>query len=159
MTAPSSTPNNSGQKWTDQPQVELPLTGAEIMLVVQSGISRQMTVADFLGVGGSGVVLYTAAAGVSHNVAPVGFGLTTRFLLVDTNAGAAQFTGLVAGVHNQRIIILNRGPNALRLDALNVGSTAPNQFWEAVNLALLTNMATELVYINSGGFAKWIVIP
>lgn len=149
--------NNAGIKFTDLPAATTPLTGAEVLCVVQDGISKRASLVDIAGA--AGIVSYISGAGAQNNVAPAGLDLTTAFLLVDTNAGNTQWSGLLSpGVHNQRIIVVNRGPNQLRLDALAGGSAAANQFLEATNLILLTNMATEIVYCT-GSLNKWIVIP
>jgi hypothetical protein len=149
--------NNAGIKVTDLPAADLPLTGAEIAMIIQGGLSKQVSVLDMAG-GGAGLVSYASPAGALNNVAPVGFDLTTAFLLVDTNAGNTQWGGIVTpGVHGQRVVIINGGPNQLRLDALAGGSAAANQFYEATNLILLTRMATEIIYCT-GTLNKWIVI-
>lgn len=149
--------NNAGIKVTDLPVATVPLDGTEVIMLVQAGLSAQTPVSN-LTIGATGYVLYAAAAGASNDVTPVGFGLNTRFLDVDTTLGNAQFTGLIAGQHGQRIVLTCLGPNQLRLDGLNGGSLAANQFREAGNLILLTNMTTELIYCSLGGVNKWLVI-
>lgn len=149
--------NNAGIKFTDLPAATTPLTGAEVICLVQDGISKRAALIDVAGA--AGIVSYVSPAGALNNVAPPGLDNTTAFLLVDTNAGNTQWSGLVGpGQHNQRIIVVNTGPNQLRLDALGGGSAAGNQFYEATNLILLTRMATEIVYCT-GSLNKWIVIP
>lgn len=150
--------NNAGIKVTDLPVADLPLTGAEIAMIVQGGLSKQTTVLALSG-GGAGIVSYVSPAGVQNNVAPAGLDNTTKFLFVDTNAGNTQWGGLVGpGVHNQRIIVVCSGPNQLRLDAQAAGSAAANRFLEATNLILLASMATEIAYCT-GTINRWIVIP
>lgn len=149
--------NNAGIKVTDLPAADVPLTGAEIIMVVQDGVSKQVPIDDVV-VTGVGRVQYASPAGSTNDVAPPGLDDTILFLDVDTNLGNAQWTGLLAGAHAQRLIITNLGPNQLRLDAMNVGSAAANRFREASNLILLTNMATEVVYCEEG-VNKWLVIP
>lgn len=150
--------NNAGIKVTDLPAADLPLTGTEIAMIVQAGLSKRVTITDLAG-GGAGIISFISPAGVVNNVAPAGFGSTTAFLFVDTNAGNTQWGGIVTpGLHNQRVIVVNSGPNQLRLDAQAAGSAAVNRFLEASNLILLTSMATEIVYCT-GTTNRWIVIP
>lgn len=150
--------NNAGIKVTDLPAADLPLTGTEIAMIVQAGLSKRVTITDLAG-GGAGIISFVSPAGVVNNVAPAGFGSTTAFLFVDTNAGNTQWGGIVTpGLHNQRVIVVNSGPNQLRLDAQAAGSAAVNRFLEASNLILLTSMATEIVYCT-GTTNRWIVIP
>jgi len=149
--------NNAGIKVTDLPAATVPLTGDEIMMVVQGGLSKQVAIEDVV-VSGLGRVAYVSPAGAQNDVAPPGLDDTIMFLDVDTNAGNTQWTGLLAGAHGQRLIVSNLGPNQLRLDAMNVGSAAANRFREASNLILLTNMSTEVVYCALG-VDKWLVIP
>jgi hypothetical protein len=149
--------NNAGIKVTDLPQADLPLTGAEIFMVIQGGVSKQVSADDVINVG-TGVLVYASPAGASNDVVPPGFDESIAFLEVDTNAGNAQWTGLIAGEHNQRVIVTNLGPNQLRLDANNVGSTPANRFRAASNLILLTNMSTEVVYCAEG-VNRWLVSP
>lgn len=149
--------NNAGIKVTDLPAADLPLDGTEIFMVIQDGISKQVPADDVINVG-TGVLTYASPAGASNDVVPPGFDESIAFLEVDTNAGNAQWTGLLAGEHNQRVIVTNTGPNQLRLDANNVGSAANNRFRAASNLILLTNMSTEVVYCAEG-VNRWLVIP
>jgi hypothetical protein len=150
--------NNAGIKVTDLPVADLPLTGAEVAMIVQAGLSKQVSVLN-LATGGAGIVSFVSGAGVQNNVAPAGLDATTKFLFVDTTAGNTQWGGLVTpGLHDQRIIMVNSGPNQLRLDAQVAGSAAANRFFEASNLILLANMATEIVYCT-GALNRWIVLP
>lgn len=149
--------NNAGIKVTDLPAADVPLTGSEIMMIVQGGVSKQVPVDDVVVVG-VGLVSYASPAGASNDVTIPDFTDQILFLEVDTNAGNAQWTGLLAGSHAQRVIITNLGPNQLRLDANNVGSAAANRFRAASNLILLANMSTEIVYCEEG-VNRWLVIP
>lgn len=149
--------NNAGVKFSQLPEATYPLVGDEVMCLAQEGVSRKATVAQIFAGGAAGRVVYVSPAGVSNDVTPPGFGDTTRFLDVDTSAGAAQWTGLVPGFNGQRIIVTPIAINTLRLDALAGGSAAAYQFRAALNTNLLRNLSLELEYCLE--VAKWLVIP
>jgi hypothetical protein len=148
--------NNAGIKVTDLPAATTPFLGTEVMMVVQSGLSKQALVTDVIAMVANRVV-YASPAGPNNNVAPPGFDANTRYLDVDTTAGAAQWTGLLAGANGQRVVVTPIGAGSLRLDALAGGSVAANQFRAAANTMLITNLSTEIEY--SSGVGKWLVIP
>lgn len=147
--------NNAGIKVTDLPVATTPLTGAEVMMMVQSGLSKQAPLSDILA-GIRSTISVAVAAGATNDWAPVGKTAQTRLIIVSTAAGNAQITGLLAGIDLQDIVILNAGPNQLRLDKLTA-SAAANQFRATSNLVLLPDSATEILYSLTN--TKWIVIP
>lgn len=149
-------PNNAGVKYTQLP-VAVALDGAEVLAIAQAGVSKQMSVSTFIAAIPAVRVTYVAAAGASNNVTPAGFGPTTRYLEVNTAAGAAQFTGLIAGANGQRVVVTPIGAGTLRLDALAGASAAANQFRAAANTLLVTNLSVEIEYSTEIG--KWLVIP
>ncbi|MGH9780198.1 MAG: hypothetical protein ACRD33_00130 [Candidatus Acidiferrales bacterium] len=110
--------------------------------------------------GGGGVTFgtyleYAAAAGETDNTDPAGFGPGVGRLDVDTTAGAATFTGLIAGADGQGLIISNIGANLLTLDALSGSSLAANQFRAPGNIALIENQSQLFVYY-AGSVNKWV---
>lgn len=150
--------NNAGIKVTDLPIATTPLTGTETFMLVQDGLSKQVAATDLPGgTGAVGFMTVASPAGVSNNVALPGFNPYTKIVDVATNAGNAQWTGMLPGVNGQRVVITNTGPNQLRLDAMNAGSAPANQFREGFNTSLLTNTSIELLY--STDVNKWLVIP
>lgn len=107
---------------------------------------------------GSLYLAVVAAAGLSNNVAPVGFNDSVNTMDVDPAAGDSTWSGLAAGAEGQRLVISNTGSTySLTLLALSGSSTAPNQFRSAADITLLPQMTIQLQY--SVGAGKWIVIP
>ena len=149
--------NNAGIKVTDLPSVTLPVTGAEVVMLVQGGISKKATLTDVQRPLIIGYMSLATPAGVSNDVTPPSMDQDTQIIDVSTPAGNAQWTGLIAGQNGQRIVITNLGPNQLRLDALNAGSAPANQFRETFNTSLLVNTSIEVMY--STDVSKWLVIP
>ena len=142
-----------------QPPVKLGAAGT--VLTVNAG-GKTLSFKAGSGGGGtlSGYVSYIAAAGASNNVNPVGFGPTIHLLDVDTSAGAANFTGLIAGADGQQLVLSVTGANLLTLNAANTGSTAANRFRAAADLTLLQNGSFNLVYYGaSTGVNRWVIVP
>lgn len=148
---------NAGIKYTDLPPATLPLAGTEIAALVQNGRTVQAPTSSLL-VGIANRVVFVSPGGASNNV-NAGIDANTRYLDVDTTAGAAQWSGLSsAGISNgQRIVVTPIGAGSLRLDALNGASAAANQFRAAANTMLVTNLSVEIEF--SSGVGKWLVIP
>jgi hypothetical protein len=143
-------------KVSQLPAAVTPLTGAELVMVVQSGVSRQTPASAF---GGTittlgGEQLITAAAGTSNNVA-VTVASVNR-VLVDTTAGDAVFTGMTAGVDGQLMVVTNQGPSLLTLDDENGGSLAANQFYGVTDITLPAKGSQLLSY--SGNLTKWVMV-
>lgn len=120
--------------------------------------AEEITVPLGLFTGGS-VLTYVAASGTTNNVNPGGAWPSASIgrLVVDTTAGPAIFTGLVAALQDGMGILLTvKGGNPLALDNLNAGSSAANQFSNAVDLTLFSGQNVMLVY-SVGAIAKWEV--
>ena len=108
--------------------------------------------------GGIGSYLsYALASGTTNDLDPGG-GWPTGIgrLDLDTSAGAATITGLVAGSDAQIVIISNIGANTLTLAALNAGSSAANRFRYVADIALAQYDAVLAVYYG-GTVNKWVL--
>lgn len=144
-------------KFTQLPPPD-PLTGTEILCMVQGGLSKQVTAAALAGaVVASGLLDAVIPAGTTNNWAPVGFNSGVRVLNVDTTAGAAVLTGLVGGIDGQRLVIRCKGPNTLTVNKLDGGSAAAVQFDNVANIGVLSHSAIEVMYI-AGTVNKWQVV-
>jgi hypothetical protein len=98
------------------------------------------------------------AAGANNNIAPA-----TPYGRVDldSTAGAANVTGLVAGSDGQVITIRNKpGGNDVILNNANAGSAAANQFSGpgGNDVDLPAGTAVGAVYYG-GTIKQWILIP
>lgn len=100
---------------------------------------------------------FAAAAGAANDVNPGGGwpGLYGR-LDVDTTAGAASWTGLLAGFDGQRIMIRNTGANSLTLNNQNAGSVAANRFASSGDTVIAAGLSVEAVYY-AGSVNRWVI--
>lgn len=101
------------------------------------------------------------AAGTNDNVNPGGAWPTGYGRLdLDTTAGAATVTGLVAGSDGQAVIVRCAGANQLTLNSLDAGSSAANQFLYVADLALDENGSVMIVYYSNlnGGSGAWAIV-
>ena len=97
------------------------------------------------------------AAGANNNLNPGGGWPTNYGRLFLTAAGAANLTGLVAGLDNQWVLIVNDDPaNNITLNASNAGSAAANQFDYATDLVLTPLDTVIAVYDLTE--AKWVLV-
>lgn len=125
-------------KVSQLPQSSTPLVGDELVMVVQSGVSRQCTVADFqpttqkLGP----ELVYVAAAGNNNDI-DINITTTSR-VLVDTTAGDATITGVdtTDSENGQLLVFTNTGPNSLTFANENGASLAVNQFYGVTDITL-----------------------
>ena len=97
-----------------------------------------------------GILRATVAlpAGPTNNLNPGG-GWPTDYgrLFLTAGAGAANVTGLVAGVDNQWLLIVNDdAANNITLNVDNAGSAAANQFDYAADLILPPKVSVLAVY-------------
>lgn len=143
-------------KVSELPAAVTPLTGDEEVMVVQSGVSRRAPASAFIAsitiLGGEEA--FTASAGNNNNVT-VDVATVNR-VLVDTTAGDATFTGLVAGTSGQLMVITNRGPSLLTVADSNGSSTALNQFYGVTDITLPAKGSQLLSY--SGTLTKWVMV-
>jgi hypothetical protein len=96
------------------------------------------------------------AAGANNNLNPGGGWPTNYGRLFLTAAGAANLTGLVAGLDNQWVLIVNDDPvDNITLNSANAGSAAANQFDYAADL-ILPPLST-VIAVYDAPEAKWIL--
>jgi hypothetical protein len=97
-----------------------------------------------------------AAAGSQNNVdTPNEFIDSLNRIYVDTTAGNATFTGLVAAADGQLMWILNSGPNSLTLSNENGASDAANQFTGSGDLTISAGDSMMIYYDAS--LTKWVM--
>jgi hypothetical protein len=87
---------------------------------------------------------FVAAAGSQNNVTPAPAITGLNRLLVNTNAGAATFTGLAAGTDGQLLWLTNTGAGDLTLANENAASTITNRFESGA-------IVGDLIVIGGGG--------
>jgi hypothetical protein len=90
----------------------------------------------------------TPAAGASNNVDP-GTIATLNRIRVDTTAGAASFTGIVAGADGQLLWIVNTGANDLTLTNNSGASSAGNRF-SGLGDITIPGGGSALIYYDTG---------
>ena len=102
---------------------------------------------------------FAPAAGATNNANPgSGFPALLGRIDVDTTAGNANWTGLLAGVDGQIVIIRNTGANNLVLNNQNASSTAANRFSAAADFTLVPGDAVWVVYYG-GSVNRWVIVP
>ena len=108
---------------------------------------------------GSGTQTAVLAAGATNNLNPGGAWPDDGILLLNSTAGAANITGLVAGVDQQMVLIMNLpGGNNVTLNNQNAGSTLANRFVNSFDLILAPGATVIAVYSSTlaatyGGWA------
>ncbi len=114
--------------------------------------------AGVTGVGGYSS--YVSPAGAQNNVNPgSGFPLLLGRIDVDTSAGDANWTGLLAGVDGQIVLIRNAaGANNLTLNSQNASSTAANRFAGSGDFVLPAGGAIWVIYY-AGSVNRWVIVP
>lgn len=122
-------------------------------------VSWFTTLSGGAGGGGFGANRATAplAAGATNNLNPGG-GWPANFgrLVLTAGAGAANLTGLLAGLDNQGLLILNNDPaNNITLNSLNAGSAAANQFRFFADLVLTPGDSVVALYDLT--LQKWLL--
>jgi hypothetical protein len=128
----------------------VPLSGTELVPVVQNGTTKRVPSAAFFAFRLGDEMSFVAAAGVNNNVNP---GAASR-ILVDTTAGAATITGFQGGTDGRVLMVTCIGPNELILD--NETGTAVNQLYAADDIALPEGTTVFLVY--SDALLKWVIV-
>ncbi|HYM34701.1 MAG TPA: hypothetical protein VET48_04845 [Steroidobacteraceae bacterium] len=110
----------------------------------------------------TGGVLVTAAlaAGANNDFNPGGaFPVGVGRLDLDSTAGVATVTGLLAGSDGQQVFIRNKpGGNNVTLMNANGGSAAANQFTSSDDIILTPGTAVVLMY-TAGAINKWALAP
>lgn len=110
--------------------------------------------------GGGTLGIYVSvalAAGANNNLNPGG-GWPAGFGRLDLNtaAGVANVTGLLAGSDGQMILVRNIGVNNVTLNNQNAGSLAANQF-VYVNDLVLPQFASALLVYYGGAINMWVI--
>jgi hypothetical protein len=86
---------------------------------------------------------------------PINFGI--GFLDINPTGGACNITGMTAGFDGQLVTVTNiHASNSVTLNALNGGSSAPNQFRMAADMTLL--QYSSLTFRYSSAIAMWVQI-
>lgn len=98
------------------------------------------------------------AAGSTNDYNPSGFGSTVNRLDIDTTAGDATLTGLIAGIDNQILIISNIGANLLTLSNQDAGSAAANRFRASDSFTLVSGGSIWVTYY-AGTVTRWVITP
>jgi hypothetical protein len=145
----------TGVRISALPSASLPLSGAELIAIVQDGTTRKAPVSStasqktVLG----GEQLITLSAGTNNDVS-VNVSTVNR-ILCDTSAGAATLTGWTAGTDGQIMIVTNAGSNNLSLPN-QTGSSVTQQIYSAINLTLFERQSRLFQY--SGILQKWVLV-
>lgn len=138
------------------PSAVTPLTGDELVMLVQSGESRRAPASAFQSavtvLGGEEVIV--ATAGDNDNVTVTV--ATVSRILVDTTAGDAVFTGITAGSDGQLMVVTNEGPSLLTLNDEDSGSTSANRLYGVTDISLPAKGSQLLSY--SGNLSKWVMV-
>lgn len=98
---------------------------------------------------------FVAVAGNNDDVTPVPAVSSINRLKVDTTAGAATFTGLLAGADGQAVLITNTTANDLTLAVENAGSAAANRFYGIGDLVMPQFNSQLLIY--DATLARWLI--
>lgn len=134
-----------------------PLTGAELVPTVQSGVTRRTTVADLAGspagaIVWGGVVTAVLAAGVNNNLAP---DLSTASRLALTLTGDGSLAGVAGGVDGKVLMIHNRDAvDTLTIPNESLTSTEANRF--AINGDLIVPPLCGALFVYDGTSARWV---
>lgn len=138
------------------------LNNADTFGIFQGGTWKSVAasvVAAYVASAIAGKYLSTASAsGANNDFTPVGFDPTINRLDVDTTAGNATITGLVAGVDNQLVIVSNIGANTLTLSNQDAGSAAANRFRASDSFTLVSGGSIWITYYG-GTVTRWVITP
>lgn len=120
-------------------------------------MAQGVSLAPGLSLVGNSSARVVLAAGANNNLAPASFNSGTGRLELNSTAGVANITGLMAGFDGQRVILRNIGANTVTLNLLNAGSAAANQFNGVADTAIAANQAIEIMYYGET-ILKWIIV-
>lgn len=100
----------------------------------------------------------TLAAGANNNLVPTGsLNAGVGRIDLDSSAGVANITGLIAGFDGQRLVLRNSGANAITININNGGSASANQFSSVSDVVVGALQAIEVMYF-AGTLNKWVVV-
>lgn len=129
------------------------LVSSPTVQVNDGGNGGQVSLTAISAIGApTGLQVLVAAAGNNNNVALTNS--TIGFLDVDTAAGAADITGIVAPFDGYIVTITNVGANLLRLMPENINSAASTRFRLPANIALVQNSSYTLRYCLA--LLRWV---
>lgn len=139
----------------------LPLTGAELLPLVQNGHTVKVSTSALTALAGNvtrfgNETSFVAVAGDNNNAALGSF----NRVLVDTAAGDAVITGMAAPVDvtldGLVRILVNNGVNMLTIAAESVLSTAANRQFGLADITLPSHGTMLLFY--SFTLARWVMV-
>lgn len=137
--------------------VASPLTGAELVPVVQGGTTKQTTVADLSG-GQFGQILWTGVvtavlvAGDNNNIAP---DLSAASRLAVTLGGDANLTGVAGGVDGKILMVQNRDlVDTLTIPNESGASAAANRF--SINGDLIVPPMCGALFVYDSTIQRWV---
>lgn len=145
-----------GVKISALPEATTPLTGAELVAVVQGGITRQATAADLGSSGGTiawtGIANGVLAAGANNNL---GTDISTAARLRLTPAGDADLSGLQGGENGKLLFIQNMSAAfTITILAESGLSAAANRF--AINGDLTVPPRCGALFIYDTTLNRWV---
>lgn len=130
------------------------LVSSPTINVSDGGPGGQVSLSTVFDGGALGLQTTATALGNNNNLiigpAPVYIG----FLDLNTAAGAADLTGLVAQFDGQIVTISNLGAALLRLMAQSASSAAANRFRLSANIGIVQNGSYTLRY--SSALQRWV---
>ena len=128
-----------------------PLTGAELVPVVQSGVTSHTTVDDL--VGGVPTAVAVALAGGQNDNVTLGLPVGRRFEL--TPAATATVTGFAGGADGMLIYVVNvSATDDITVLTQDAGSTAANRISQNGDTILPPGCGMTLLY--SGTLSRWV---
>lgn len=138
------------------------INNADVFAFFQGGTYKSVTaqiLASYVASSLAGTYLSAApASGSTNDYNPAGFGATVNRLDLDTTAGNATLTGLIAGTDNQIVLVSNTGANNLTLDATSSASSAANRFRASDLMVIPPNGSMYVIYYG-GTVNRWVIAP
>jgi len=131
------------------PAATLPLSGTELIPLVQGGTTKEAPASAFGGGGISGVFSLTSllavgiAAGTTNDWAPALAGVSR---LEVTAAGLATVTGLAGGTDGRVMVLTNVGVNDILLSTEDVLSVVANRFSGNGDFFLVSGASVMFLY-------------
>lgn len=130
---------------------DLPLTGTEIVPLVQDGTTKSIPVANLVS-SWAAVATAALAAGDNNNLAT---DISEVSRLAVTLAGDANLTGLAGGLDGKALMIQNRDAvDTLTIPNESASSSAANRF--AINGDLIVPPLCGALFIYDGVIQRWV---
>lgn len=145
----------ANKKISELPDASVPLTGAELVPMVQSGVTVQVPASDLVsGVPSTfnltGVTTPAILSGNTNNWAP-SIGAVSRVNASSSND--VEVTGLAGGVDGKVIVLTNIGANNITLMTESGSSTAANRFAQNGDFVLVPGASVMLIYVSA--LSRW----